>query len=68
MEYTKFQQKYIDEVEGRAHMNAVEIIGLLEKTIEAQSRLLTTAYRLGERPPEWVFDAMNKAREAGIDV
>ncbi len=31
MEYTPKQKQYIDSVEGRAHMSAVNIIGELEK-------------------------------------
>lgn len=31
--YSKFQQKYIDSVDGAAHQSAVEIIGQLENAI-----------------------------------
>ena len=31
MEYTPLQRQYIDSVDGRAHMSAVNIIGGLEK-------------------------------------
>jgi len=65
--YFPQQQKYIDSVEGQAHMSAVKIIGLLESIIKAQSRLLGS-YRRGGRPPEWVFDTLTKAKENGIDV
>jgi hypothetical protein len=66
MEYTKFQQKYIDEVGGRAHQNAVEIIGLLENTVRAQ--LWMAKYRLCATPPKWVLNVLKDAKEAGIDV
>lgn len=32
MSYTKFQQMYIDCVEGEAHQSAIEIIGELERS------------------------------------
>lgn len=67
MKYTTQQQKYIDSVDGQAHASAVKMIGLLEKIIKAQSRLLA-AYRLGGKPPEWVFDTLQKARDAGIEI
>lgn len=54
MKYTTQQIKYLDSVDGQAHMSAIKIIGLLEKTLKAQSRLLT-AYRIGVKPPEWFF-------------
>jgi len=66
VEYSIQQKKYIDSVEGKAHMSAIKIIGLLEKTIKAQSRLLI-AYRVGGKPPEWVFDTLEKAKENGVD-
>ena len=65
--YFPQQQKYIDSVEGSAHMSAVTIIGLLEVIIRAQSRLLVS-YRVGGTPPEWVFDTLDKAKANGIDV
>jgi len=34
MKYMPQQQKYIESVDGQAHQSAVEIIGLLEKTIQ----------------------------------
>lgn len=40
---------------------------LLEKVIKAQSRLLA-AYRVGGKPPEWVFDTLARAKKAGIEV
>lgn len=67
MKYTAQQQKYLDSVDGQAHMSAVKIIGLLEKTIKAQARLLF-AYRVGGQPPEWVFDALDEAKVAGIEI
>ena len=65
--YFPQQQKYIDSVDGAAHMSAVKIIGLLESVVKAQGRLLVS-YRIGGRPPEWVFDTIEKARANGIDV
>ena len=65
MKYTAQQQKYVDSVDGDAHMSAVKIIGLLEKTIKAQSRLMVV-YRVGGQPPEWAFDVLDKAKVAGI--
>jgi hypothetical protein len=62
MEYSVQQKKYIESVDGKAHMSAVKIIGLLEKTVKAQARLLI-AYRVGGKPPEWAFDALDKARK-----
>lgn len=59
--------KYIKAVDGEAHNSAVKIITLLEETIKAQSRLLT-AYKMGGRTPEWVFDSLDRARKSGIDV
>lgn len=34
MSYTKQAQKYIDSVDGKAHMSAVEIIERLERAIQ----------------------------------
>lgn len=65
--YEAQQQKYIDSVDGNAHQSAIEIIGLLEAVIKAQSRLLI-CYRLGGRPPEWVFNTLDKARAAGLEI
>lgn len=66
MEYSVQQKKYIESVEGKAHMSAIKIIGLLEKVIKAQSRLLV-AYRVGGKLPEWVFETLEKAKENGVD-
>jgi len=41
-------------------------IKLLEKVVKAQSRLIV-AYRLGSKPPEWVFDTLARAKKVGID-
>lgn len=59
------QMKYIDSVDGNAHNSAVVIIGLLEKTVKAQARLLIT-YRIGGQVPEWVFKTLGEAKAAGI--
>jgi len=39
-----------------------EEITFLRKVIKAQDKLLM-CYKLGGRPPEWVFDIMAKFRE-----
>jgi hypothetical protein len=65
-DYLPQQQRYIDSVDGQAHASAVVIIGMLEKIVKAQSRLLIS-YRIGGRVPEWVFDTLDKAKAQGID-
>ncbi len=67
MRYTKQQQKYLDSVDGNAHMSALKIIGLMEKTLKAQSRLLIT-YKVGGRPPEWVLNDLEKAQKHGLEI
>lgn len=67
MNYSAQQQKYLDSVDGQGHMSAVKIIGLLEKTLKAQSRLLV-AYRTGGSPPEWVFKTLDNAKKAGLEL
>ena len=42
-------------------------VELLESVVKAQARLLV-AYRVGGKPPEWVFDTIDKARASGVDV
>jgi septal ring factor EnvC (AmiA/AmiB activator) len=37
----------------------------LKKVIKAQERLLLS-YRVGGRPPEWVFDVLAKAKDDGL--
>jgi len=44
-----------------------KLIVLLKKTLKAQSRLLVT-YRTGGQPPEWVFNDLEKARKAGLEI
>ena len=44
-----------------------KIVDMLLETIAAQSRLLIS-YRLGSKPPEWVFSTIQKAREKGLEV
>lgn len=46
MEYSKQQKKYIDSVDGDAHMSAVDIIGQLEGIISAQIRSFNYAIGL----------------------
>lgn len=67
MKYTPMQQKYLDANNGEIDQGALKIIGVLEKTIKAQSRLLVT-YRVGGAVPEWVFEALEKARKIGVEV
>jgi len=52
---------------GFDHDETAKIVNLMQKTLNAQSRLLV-AYRTGGKPPEWVFDAFKKAREAGLEI
>lgn len=42
-------------------------IQFLKEVIKAQDKLLV-CYRLGGRPPEWVFDKLTKAREIYGDL
>lgn len=42
-------------------------IKFFEEIIKAQARLFVS-YRVGGRPPQWVFDTLSKARKEGIDV
>lgn len=52
---------------GFDHDETAKIVRLMEKTLKAQARLLV-AYRTGKPPPEWVFEAIKKARKAGLEV
>ena len=52
---------------GFDHDETASLFVLMEKALKAQSRLLTT-YRVGGRPPGWVFDALDKARKAGLEI
>lgn len=54
-------------IAGFDHDKTAKLVNLMEKTIKAQSRLLT-AYRVGEQPPEWVFDTLDKAKKAGLKL
>lgn len=42
-------------------------IKIMEMAIKAQSKLLA-CYRTNKNPPEWVFDAVKKARGIGIEI
>ena len=44
-----------------------KIFNIMEKAIMAQSRLLL-AYRIGDNPPEWVFDAIDNVKNIGIKI
>lgn len=60
MKYSKWQQKYIDlTAPGDPHHCGIEIIGELERAIQAKDELLV-AYRLGSRPKEKTFDALKR--------
>ena len=52
---------------GFDHDETVKIITLMQKTIKAQSRMLS-AYRTGGQPPDWVFDALEEGRKAGLEI
>ena len=74
MKYTEQQKRYIDSVDGAAHQHAVNVIGIMEQALLAQSKLLI-AYRIGSHKaprekiiPESTFKALVDAREIGIKV
>lgn len=69
MKYTSQQLKYIDSVDGEAHSSAVELIGVMERALEAQAKMLVR-YRLGsiKSPPESAFRAIENARAIGIKI
>lgn len=52
---------------GFDHDETVKVFGLMEKALKAQSRLLV-AYRTGGHPPSWVFNTLEKARKAGLEI
>lgn len=54
-------------IAGFDYDKTAKIVALMNKALKAQSRLLA-AYRTGGRPPEWVFDAIDKARKAGLEI
>ena len=62
MKYLKFQQKYADLMHGQCHMCAIEIIGELERAVRAKDDLLV-CYRLGKRPSEKIFSALERFKE-----
>ena len=67
MKYSKYQQKYIDTIKQtmddcNPHTEAIKIIGLLEKVIDAKDELLV-AYRLGKKPTEKALDLLQKFKE-----
>lgn len=68
MKYTKYQQKYIDEInqnmgDCNPHADAIKIIGLLEKVIDAKDEILV-AYRLGKKPTEKALDLLQKFKQS----
>jgi ribosomal protein S18 len=54
-------------VPGFDYKETIKIVNVMTKALKAQSRLLTS-YRVGNQPPEWVFGAIKKARELGIEM
>ena len=59
--------KCLHGLETRTRINIERKIQLMEKTIKAQAKLLM-CYRLGGKPPEWVFGTLDMARKNGMDV
>lgn len=53
-----------ESVKTKEEMEAV--MKILLKVIKAQQAFLIS-YRTGKRPPEWAFNDLKKAREAGVD-
>jgi hypothetical protein len=45
----------------------LKVFNIMQKALEAQSKLLV-CYRAGGQPPESVFDAIAKARGIGLDI
>jgi hypothetical protein len=52
---------------GFDHEITIKLFKIMENALNAQSRLLS-AYRVGGQPSEWVFDALEKARKAGLEI
>ncbi len=52
---------------GFDHDETSKLVNLMDEALKAQSRLLV-AYRTGGHPPEWVFNALKKARETGLKI
>lgn len=52
---------------GFDYDETAKLVNLMQKTLKAQSRLLL-AYRTGGKPQEWVFDTLEKARKAGLEI
>ena len=69
MKITEQQRKYLDAVDGKGHQHAVHVIGVMERALAAQSKLLV-AYRIGtnKAPSESAFKALKDAREIGLQV
>ena len=59
MSYRKWQQKYAELLAGKPHLCGIEIIGELERAIEAKDALLV-AYRLRSKPSVKTFDALKR--------
>lgn len=59
-----------EKKDGANSVRSNDLLGdnlvFLKKLIKAQARLLV-CYRVGGKPPEWVFDTIDKAHRAGID-
>jgi len=52
---------------GFDHDETCKLVTVMAKALKAQSILLV-AYRTGGQPPEWVFDVLEKARKAGLEI
>ena len=59
--YFKWQQKYIDLMAEKPHNCAVEIIGELERAIEAKDEMLV-AYRMGRKLKEKTHNALQRGK------
>jgi hypothetical protein len=55
MKYTTQQIKYIDSVEGKAHMSAVAIIGVLEEKLNKATGILKKVIEFPEAKNEIVM-------------
>lgn len=53
-------------LEKKMESQVVRKIRNMQKVIDAQSKLLA-CYRIGSQPPEWVFNDLETARQAGIE-
>ena len=54
-------------VAGFDYNETIKIVSLMQKALDAQSKLLVS-YRIGKQPPDWVFGVLDKARKAGLGI